>query len=74
MILIGGKRCKFEGCIKHASCNKPGLKTGLYCSKHKLEGMILIGGKRCEFEGCIKHATCNKPGLKSGLYCSMNIN
>jgi len=38
--------CNYDGCNKRPTYNKPGLKKGMYCSVHKLEGMMDVVNKR----------------------------
>jgi hypothetical protein len=47
MIIIYSKICIIDGCEKQSCFNTPGSKTGLYCSKHMLDGMIDIIHKKC---------------------------
>jgi hypothetical protein len=70
MIDIHSKKCIHEGCKTRGHFNKEGETSGLYCSKHKLEGMIDIKSKKCIHEGCRTQPHFNKEGETSGLYCS----
>ena len=72
MMNVVSKRCNHDGCNKRPTYNKPGLKKGVYCSVHKLEGMMDVKHKRCNHDGCNKIPTFNKPGLKKGVYCSVH--
>jgi hypothetical protein len=42
-----GKRCNTRPYF-----NTLGEIVGLYCTKHKLDGMIDVRNKRCQFDGC----------------------
>ena len=47
------KFCSIEPeCAVYPTFNYPGEKKGLYCAKHKKEGMINITGKICIVPGC----------------------
>ena len=59
------KTCQHEDCTTRPSFNKPGEKTGIFCSKHKKEGMVDITHKTCQHEGCTTRPTFNKPGEKN---------
>ena len=48
----GGRLCAHKGCNKYPVYNKPGETTGLYCSKHKEDGMIDVKSKRCKTPHC----------------------
>jgi hypothetical protein len=70
MIDVKRKRCLFKGCDIIPNFNYEGKKKGLYCSKHKLDGMIDIKHKKCLFKGCDIIPNFNYEGKKKGLYCS----
>ena len=63
------KICIHEGCKTRSNFNIPGKKNGLYCDKHKLNGMINVNSKKCIHEGCKLIPHYNIPGSKRGLYC-----
>ncbi|BDA48024.1 hypothetical protein COCOBI_11-2810 [Coccomyxa sp. Obi] len=57
------------GCNSRSSFNYPEQQGGLYCSKHRLEGMINVRNKPCLHPGCQKQPCFNRPGTTVGLYC-----
>jgi hypothetical protein len=63
------KSCNFPECTKQPSFNLHSIKSGLYCSKHKLEGMINVKDKRCEYKDCTKIPNYNIKGLKKSRFC-----
>lgn len=48
--------------------NYPEKKGGIYCTKHKEEGMVNVNSKTCL--ECNKQPAYNYKGEKRGLYCS----
>lgn len=62
--------CKFENCIKRASCNFPDNKKVMYCGDHKLSGMRVCFGNYCNIENCNKIANWNYIGEIKGVKCS----
>jgi hypothetical protein len=62
--------CKGKNCKKRSNFNVRGLKTGLYCSTHKLPDMINVETKTCFHEDCETIPNYNVRGLKMGLYCA----
>jgi hypothetical protein len=62
--------CKNEDCESQPKFNTKGIKKGLYCSKHKLNGMIDVTHKTCKNEDCEIQPNFNTKGIKKGLYCS----
>ena len=46
-----------------------GEKKGIYCAKHKLEGMVDVKNKRCAEPGCNKGPSFNMEGEEKALYC-----
>lgn len=51
------KYCEFYGCNTKATYNVPTIRSGRFCSLHKLAGMIDVNSTRCSFEGCCKQPT-----------------
>jgi hypothetical protein len=49
---VSHARCQAEGCKAYPVFNVPGEKKGLYCGKHKLEGMEDVSHARCLSEWC----------------------
>jgi hypothetical protein len=70
MIDVKSRRCQSAGCTTQPSFNLPNESQGLYCSKHKQDGMIDIKNHRCQSAGCITQPAFNLPGETKGLYCS----
>ena len=62
--------CIYEGCKIRPVFNVEGQINGLYCSKHKLEGMVDVKDKTCIYEGCKIRPYYNKKGSTKALYCS----
>jgi hypothetical protein len=61
--------CKAKDCKAWPSFNYHGQKKGMYCSKHKQEGMEDVMHARCQAEDCMSQPVFNAPGEKKGLYC-----
>ena len=59
--------CLNQGCKFMPSFNKEGEIKGLYCSKHKLQGMVDVKHKTCI--ECKKQPVFNKEGETKGIYC-----
>ena len=56
--------------IKYPCFNIDGEKQGLYCGKHKLDGMVNVVDKRCIHDECKSTSPrFNNDGEKKGLYC-----
>ena len=49
--------------------NYKGVKGGLYCDEHKMNGMVDVKHKRCKEIDCTKRPTYNYKSNKNGLYC-----
>ena len=64
------RKCKFKGCNTQPYFNTPGKTSGLYCAKHREDGMENVTHKKCEFKGCDKRPYFNTPGESRGLYCA----
>lgn len=62
--------CGQDGCKIRANYNIEGETRGLYCLKHKSEGMIDVKNKTCNHKGCRKRPIYNIEGETKGLYCS----
>ena len=69
MIDVIHKTCVYEGCTTLPNYNFKGEKRGLYCKKHKEDGMIDVIHKTCVYECCTTRPTYNFKGKKRGLYC-----
>ena len=52
MVDVKSKKCAHDGCNIRPNFNKPGSKTGLYCSKHKKDGMVDVKHKMCKMDLC----------------------
>jgi hypothetical protein len=70
MVNVLSNNCIHEGCKIQPNYNNEGEKKGLYCVKHKLEGMVNVKSHICITEGCNIQSSYNNEGLKKGLYCS----
>ena len=64
------KTCLHSGCGKQANFNTIGEKNGLFCAKHKKEGMIDVKHKTCEIPECETQPSFNMIGEKNGLFCA----
>ena len=62
--------CNFEGCKIIPQFNIEGLKKGLFCFTHKLEGMIDVKHKSCEYKGCKTRPAYNIEGNSKAIFCS----
>ena len=69
MIDITHKYCEEQNCNIRPNFNFKNEKKGLYCNKHKKDGMIDILSKICEAINCVKHPSYNFKG-KPPLFCS----
>ena len=62
-------KCNYENCNALPKFNNLNEKQGLFCLKHKQEGMINVINKKCNFNNCNIHSNYNIPGEKKGLFC-----
>ena len=71
MVLLGHKRCSFDGCIKEPIFNFVGEKKGMYCLEHKTDGMVDVinRSKLCKYKNCTTRGCFNFATEKCGLYC-----
>ena len=46
--------CNFQGCYTQPIYNYKGIKKGIFCSVHKLDGMINVKDRKCEYIECNK--------------------
>ncbi len=63
------KKCNNINCGKHPSFNYPNETRGIYCGKHKLDGMINVTSQKCIYDNCKSSRFFNYPLMKP-LYCS----
>jgi hypothetical protein len=49
---VKSKTCQHDGCKKQPAYNHPGLKKGIFCSEHKLDGMENVISKTCKTQHC----------------------
>jgi hypothetical protein len=61
--------CQTEGCKTHPVYNFEGETKGLYCVRHKKDGMIDVKHKMCTHEGCKTRSHFNFEGETKPLYC-----
>lgn len=54
MVNVKQKACAEPECRNRPSCNWAGVGVGVWCSKHKAEGMVDVRNKTCEHSGCPK--------------------
>lgn len=57
-------------CSTIAVFNRKGESKGLYCSKHKADGMIDVRNYKCADPTCTVIPVFNKIGETRGLYCA----
>jgi hypothetical protein len=62
--------CIHAGCKKRPVFNTEGQTKGLYCFKHKLDGMMDVINKTCIHPECKKQPSYNKDGETKALYCA----
>lgn len=62
-------KCKEVNCKTQAYFNLPNEKTGIYCKKHKKDGMMDVNNKRCKELNCNKIPSFNFPNTKIRIYC-----
>ena len=63
------KSCNFQDCVKQPSFNYDSIKLGLFCAKHKLDGMVNVIDKRCKYKDCTTIPSYNFKN-ENPLYCS----
>ncbi|KAK9902107.1 hypothetical protein WJX75_004631 [Coccomyxa subellipsoidea] len=66
------RECVVAECGTHARFNHPGETHGIFCSKHKIEGMRNVVHKPCAEPGCATLAVFNEPGAGHGLFCGQH--
>ncbi|BDA48279.1 hypothetical protein COCOBI_11-5390 [Coccomyxa sp. Obi] len=66
------RECVVAECGTHARFNHPGETHGVFCSKHKMEGMRNVVHKPCVEPGCATLAVFNQPGAGHGLFCGQH--
>ena len=62
-------KCIEMGCDKRPVFNAPGVRRGMYCKPHRLDGMIDVANKTCADKGCLSQPSYNSKDAKTGLYC-----
>jgi len=62
--------CIEDNCTTYPIFNILGTNKGIYCSKHKLNGMVNVKDKTCINEGCKTRPNYNIEGEQNALYCS----
>jgi hypothetical protein len=63
------KLCIYEDCKVRPNFNFEGESKGLYCKKHKKDGMIDVKNKTCEKDDCNKQPRFNYEGETKGRFC-----
>ena len=61
--------CNFQGCYTQPIYNYKGIKKGIFCSVHKLDGMINVKDRKCEYIECNKIPNFNVKGEKKARFC-----
>jgi hypothetical protein len=57
MVNVKGQRCGYEGCESLKPCfGFVGARKGMYCSRHKEEGMVDLVNAKCPYQDCITSA------------------
>ena len=69
MVNVKDKTCQHDDCETQPTFNFPNEKKGLYCVKHKLDGMVDVKHKTCQHDDCETRPVFNFPNEKKGLYC-----
>ena len=59
-----------EACNTRPSYNYESEKKGIYCNKHKKEGMIDVQSQKCIHENCKKCSSFNNEGETKAIYCN----
>jgi hypothetical protein len=62
--------CIHKGCEVKPSYNTAGESKGLYCNKHKNEGMVDVKSRKCIHPECKVQPCYNTAGESKWLYCS----
>ncbi|KAK9843450.1 hypothetical protein WJX81_003124 [Elliptochloris bilobata] len=71
--MVGMKsRCHFENCRTWAYFNLPGSQRGMFCARHKSEGMVDVVNRLCAAEGCSKHPNFNHQDQTMAIFCSQH--
>ncbi len=66
------KKCVYPDCKIQPCYNIASEKKGLYCKKHKLEGMVNVKNKPCIYPECKTQSYYNIVGETKGLYCAVH--
>ena len=71
MVDVVHKTCKEDGCTSlNPNFNFRGATTGLYCKRHREDGMVDVVSKTCKEDGCTSvNPHFNLAGKTTGLYC-----
>jgi hypothetical protein len=69
MINIKCRICIFNKCDKQPIFNYEGVKSGLYCSEHKLDKMVNVTDVRCIFPECMTLPSYNLIDDPKPKYC-----
>ena len=64
------KHCAHSGCKIIPYFNIPSETRGLFCDKHKQQGMVNVKDKRCAHDGCQIRPIFNFPTETRGLFCN----
>ena len=65
--------CADPTCKTSARFNQPGTARGIFCSKHKAEGMVDVVHQRCSTEGCNVLASFNVQARQRGSTLSLSV-
>jgi hypothetical protein len=72
MVDIINKKCLENECNVMPNYNYKGEKQGIYCAKHKKNGMIIVTNKSCLDDECNIRPHYNYEGEKQGIYCAIH--
>ena len=71
MVDVKSKRCASSDCAQ-PSFNCENDTNGMYCSKHKQDGMVDVKSKRCKSSNCQIRPTFGYPGY-AAICCKQHI-
>lgn len=69
MVIVNGRRCLHDSCMKRPVFNIEGSKTASYCRQHAEDGMVNVSRRSCSHDPCMKRPTFNMEGNKTAVYC-----
>ena len=73
MMDVLGKRCGYEGCLKHPSYGVARSKKVEVCAEHARAGMVDVVNKGYGVKSCQKHPSYGVVGSKKAEFCAERI-